>query len=58
MVDIVTIGDATLYCGDCRDVLPTLPAVDCVITDPPYFKVIGDYWDNEWDKPAEFLDWM
>ena len=58
MVDIVTIGEATLYCGDCRDVLPTLPAVDCVITDPPYFKVKGDYWDNEWDKPAEFLDWM
>ena len=58
MVDVVTIGEATLYCGDCRDVLPTLPAVDCVITDPPYFKVKGDYWDNEWDKPAEFLDWM
>jgi len=58
MVDVVTIGEATLYCGDCRDVLPTLPAVDCVITDPPYFKVKGDYWDNEWDKPAEFLAWM
>lgn len=58
MVDVVTIGEATLYCGDCRDVLPTLPAVDCVITDPPYFKVKGDYWDNEWDKPAEFLGWM
>lgn len=58
MVDVVTIGEATLYCGDCRDVLPTLPAVDCVITDPPYFKVKGDYWDNEWDKPAEFMDWM
>ena len=58
MVDVVTIGEATLYCGDCRDVLPTLPAVDCVITDPPYFKVKGDYWDNEWDKPAEFLSWI
>ena len=58
MVEKVTIGEATLYCGDCRDVLPTLPAVDCVITDPPYFKVKGDYWDNEWDKPAEFLGWM
>lgn len=58
MVDVVTIGEATLYCGDCRDVLPDLPVVDCVITDPPYFKVKGDYWDNEWDKPAEFLDWM
>lgn len=26
----------TLYHGDCRDVLPTLDAVDHVITDPPY----------------------
>lgn len=58
MFESVTIGEATLYCGDCREVLPTLPQVDCVITDPPYFKVKGDYWDNEWDKPAEFLDWM
>jgi DNA modification methylase len=26
----------TLYNGDCREVLPTLTAVDAVITDPPY----------------------
>ena len=32
----VIIGDATLYLGDCMDVLPTLPKVDAVITDPPY----------------------
>ena len=31
-----TIGDCTLYLGDCRDILPTLPKVDHVITDPPY----------------------
>jgi site-specific DNA-methyltransferase (adenine-specific)/modification methylase len=32
----VVIGDATLYLGDCLDVLPTLGKVDAVITDPPY----------------------
>lgn len=32
----VTIGGATLYLGDCMDILPTLPKVDAVITDPPY----------------------
>jgi site-specific DNA-methyltransferase (adenine-specific) len=34
----VTIGDAVLYLGDCREVLPTLAAgsVDAVVTDPPY----------------------
>ena len=26
----------TIYCGDCREVLPGLPTVDVVITDPPY----------------------
>lgn len=30
------IGNATLYLDDCREILPTLGAVDCVITDPPY----------------------
>jgi site-specific DNA-methyltransferase (adenine-specific)/modification methylase len=30
------IGNAVLYLGDCRDILPTLPKVDAVITDPPY----------------------
>lgn len=30
------IGNATIYLGDCMDILPTLPKVDAVITDPPY----------------------
>jgi len=30
------IGNAVLYLGDCLEVLPTLPKVDAVITDPPY----------------------
>lgn len=30
------IGEATLYLADCMEVLPTLPKVDAVITDPPY----------------------
>ena len=32
----VVIGNATLYLGDCLEILPTLPKVDAVITDPPY----------------------
>ena len=30
------IGDARLFCGDCRDLLPGLTGVDVCITDPPY----------------------
>jgi len=36
MNEPVIIGNATLYLGDCREILPTLPKVDAVITDPPY----------------------
>lgn len=32
---IETIGNATLYLGDCREILPTLGKVDAVVTDPP-----------------------
>lgn len=60
----VEIGNATLYLGDCRDILPTLPKVDAVITDPPYginensAKVASrgqlakpkDYGHFDWDK--------
>jgi DNA modification methylase len=34
--ECVQIGDATLYHGDCLEILPTLPRVDAVVTDPPY----------------------
>jgi DNA modification methylase len=33
---VENIGDAMLYLGDCRDILPTLPKVDAVVTSPPY----------------------
>lgn len=32
----IIIGNATLYLADCREILPTLPKVDAVVTDPPY----------------------
>jgi len=32
MSKIVTIGNATLYHGDCREILPSLPKVDLVLT--------------------------
>lgn len=36
MAEIVEIGDATLYHGDCLEILPTLDKVDAIVTDPPY----------------------
>lgn len=39
------IGRAKLYLGDCRDILPTLPDVDAVITSPPY-NMGGSPWPH------------
>lgn len=36
MTECVKIGNAELWHGDCREVLPTLGRFDAVITDPPY----------------------
>lgn len=36
MSRVEQIGDATLYLGDCREILPTLAPVDHVISDPPF----------------------
>ncbi len=36
MAEPVVIGRATLWLGDCREILPLLGSVDVVLTDPPY----------------------
>ena len=36
MTKVEHIGDATLYLGDCREVLPAIESVDHCIMDPPY----------------------
>jgi hypothetical protein len=36
MTQIERIGDATLYRGDCREIVPTLGMVEGVVTDSPY----------------------
>lgn len=48
-----------LYNADCREVLPTLPKVDAVVTDPPYGigdKMQGGTWGAA-EKYADFRKW-
>lgn len=35
-----------IYCGDCREILPSLPKVDLVLTDPPY----GGNYDTDYTR--------
>ena len=44
---VETIGRATLYLGDCRDILPTLGRVDHIITDPPYSERTHENHDSQ-----------
>ena len=46
--------------GDALDFMRALPdkSVQLVAVDPPYFKVVGEPWDNQWDKPEAFLLWI
>lgn len=61
-----------IYCGDCREILPTLGKVDAVVTDPPYgigeaagknksrgkLAVSKDYGHATWDNNTVDADLM
>jgi site-specific DNA-methyltransferase (adenine-specific)/modification methylase len=51
----IQIGDATLYLGDCMDILPTLDKVDAVITDPPFG--VGNFIQQTGNLRGEKVDW-
>lgn len=62
---IEKIGGATLYLGDCQDILSEIGSVDAVVTDPPYGigadKGVGKYgvrrgFKGGWDDKTPSLD--
>ena len=54
MPENVTIGNAELWLGDCREILPVLPKVDAVVTDPPYG--IGFPYESYDDSRENLVD--
>lgn len=48
MARVEHIGNCTLYLGDCREIMPSLPSVDAVVTDPPYGTNV-----TEWDETID-----
>lgn len=51
------IGNCTLYLGDCLDVMPTLDKVNSVMVDPPYFNIVKNSSDNQWETIQDFQNW-
>lgn len=50
------IGNAELYLGDCRDLLPQLESVHAVVTDPPFG--IGFQYASHADRPEDYPELM
>lgn len=41
-----------IFCGDCREILPTLPKVDVLLTDPPFGINHASGWDGPYKGKA------
>ena len=64
MVRVEHIGDATLYLGDCREIVQGLKRPDLILADPPYGKNYiprqnmnvdrSALWNNAKNRPQEF----
>lgn len=58
MAEKVVIGNAELWHGDCREVLPLLPAHGLLCTDPPYGIGAGEMSLGKWrTSRMEKKDW-
>ncbi|WP_000444972.1 DNA-methyltransferase [Shigella boydii] len=46
--------------ADCLEFIWSLPenSVDLIVTDPPYFKVKPEGWDNQWKGDDDYLKWL
>jgi site-specific DNA-methyltransferase (adenine-specific) len=52
-MDEIIQGDALREMGKLSD-----NSINLIYVDPPYFKVKGEAWDNQWDNPTAFISWI
>lgn len=50
----------TLVNADCLQYVANIPdnSIDLIVTDPPYFKVKPNGWDNQWRGDEDYLLWL
>ncbi|WP_226571266.1 DNA-methyltransferase [Mangrovibacter yixingensis] len=60
MKNTVKINSIELVNDDCLQYIKTLPdnSIDLICTDPPYFRVKPDGWDNQWKGDSDYLAWL
>lgn len=60
MKNTVKISSVELFNADCLQVLSRTPdnSIDLICTDPPYFRVKPEGWDNQWCGDADYLAWL
>ena len=59
MIEISDIENKIIN-ADCMDILKKLPdkSIDLILTDPPYFGIVKNEWDNQWKNIKDFQEWV
>ncbi|MDA8479827.1 site-specific DNA-methyltransferase [Citrobacter sp. Awk 4] len=60
MKNTVKINSVELINADSLKYIASLPddCIDLIVTDPPYFKVKPNGWDNQWKGDEDYLLWL
>lgn len=50
----------SIVCGESSEVMRGLDdeSIDLIIADPPYYGIVDDEWDNQWDNIEEYVEWL
>lgn len=60
MKNTVKINSVELINADSLHYIASLPdnSIDLIVTDPPYFRVKPEEWDNQWKGDEDYLRWL
>ncbi|ATA26794.1 DNA adenine methylase [Brenneria goodwinii] len=60
MKNTVDLNSINLVNADSLEFIKTLPdnCIDLIATDPPYYRVKPNAWDNQWKNAEEYLQWL